>query len=84
MHHRSNIFKLDTKHNVFYLPNPVDASFENLKNYQNKNFNNDVFFAMSHGVHRGILKTGKFDERENFINRINQINTRFKSLIFME
>ena len=62
--------KLDKKHNVFYLPNPVDASFETLKNYQNKNFNNDVFFAMSHGVHRGILKKGKFDERENIINRL--------------
>ena len=23
---------------------------------------------MSHGVHRGVLKKGKFDERENFIN----------------
>ena len=62
--------KLDTKHNIFYLPNPVDTSFETLKNYQNKNFNNDVFFAMSHGVHRGILKKGKFDERENIINRL--------------
>ena len=25
---------------------------------------------MSHGVHRGILKKGKFDERENIINRL--------------
>jgi spore maturation protein CgeB len=25
---------------------------------------------MSHGVHRGILKKGKFDERENFINKL--------------
>ena len=25
---------------------------------------------MSHGVHRGKLKKGKFDDRENFINRI--------------
>ena len=55
---------------TFYLPNPVDTSFETLKNYQNKFFNNDVFFAMSHGVHRGILKKGKFDERENFINKL--------------
>ena len=61
---------LHTKHKIFYLPNPVDASFETLKNYQNKFFNNDVFFAMSHGVHRGILKKGKFDERENFINKL--------------
>ena len=29
------------------------------------------FFAMSHGVHRGILKKGKFDKRENFIKKIN-------------
>ena len=34
------------------------------------NFNNDVFFAMSHGVHRGILKKGKFDKREIFIKTI--------------
>ncbi len=44
------------------MPNPVDESFENLQNYKIKIFNNDVFFAMSHGVHRGILKKGKFDE----------------------
>ena len=25
---------------------------------------------MSHGVHRGILKRGKFDKREEFINRL--------------
>ena len=56
--------------NIFYLPNPVDQSFETLKNYNNKFFNNDVFFAMSHGVHRGILKRGKFDQRENFINSL--------------
>ena len=47
----------------FYLPNPVDESFEKLKNDQNSFLNNDVFFAMSHGVHRGVLKKGKFDER---------------------
>ena len=62
--------KLNKKHKIYYLPNPVDESFETLKNYQNNNFNNDVFFAMSHGVHRGILKRGKFDERENFINKL--------------
>ena len=53
--------------NSFYIPNPCDASFEILKNY-NHNCNFDVFFAMSHGVHRGKLKKGKFDDRENFIN----------------
>ena len=48
----------------------MDLSFETLKNYKNDSFNNDVFFAMSHGVHRGKLKKGKFDDRENFINKI--------------
>ncbi len=61
---------LDNKFNIKYIPNPVDESFEILRNYQNKYFNNDVFFAMSHGVHRGELKKGKFDARENFINNL--------------
>ena len=71
--------KLNKRHKVFYMPNPVDQSFERLENYKNKFFNNDVFFAMSHGVHRGILKKGKFDQREVFINRLINItpNIRF-------
>ena len=71
--------QLEKKHRIFYLPNPVDKSFETLENYKNKFFNNDVFFAMSHGVHRGILKKGKYDERESFINKLIKItpNIRF-------
>ena len=74
-----NSLKLNEKYKVFYLPNPVDQSFETLENYNNKFFNNDVFFAMSHGVHRGILKKGKYDQRENFINKLVKItpNVRF-------
>jgi hypothetical protein len=30
----------------------------------------DVFFALSHGVHRGTLKKGKYDERSDFVNRL--------------
>ena len=55
---------------VNYMPNPVDKSFETLKNFKYKNLKNDVFFAMSHGVHRGILKKGKFDEREIFLEKL--------------
>ena len=58
------------KNKIFYIPNPVDLSLEKLKNYQNKSFNNDVFFAMSHGVHRGILKKGKYDKREKLIDKL--------------
>ena len=70
---------LPSKYKVFYIPNPVDHSFEKLENYNNTSFNNDVFFAMSHGVHRGVLKRGKFDERENFINKLIKVtpNVRF-------
>ena len=55
---------------IYFIPNPVDESFEKLHNYKKKFFNNDVFFAMSHGVHRGVLKSGKFDNREHFINKL--------------
>ena len=74
-----NSLNIQSKYKVFYIPNPVDASFEKLKNYNNTNFNNDVFFAMSHGVHRGVLKKGKFDQRENFINKLISLtpNIRF-------
>ena len=55
------------------MPNPCDRSFEILKNYEN-NCTNDVFFAMSHGVHRGGLKKGKYDDRENLINKLVRQN----------
>ncbi|MEC7143915.1 MAG: glycosyltransferase [Pseudomonadota bacterium] len=50
----------------FFIPNPSDKSFEILNNF-NKSCNVDVFFALSHGVHRGVLKTGKTDDRINFL-----------------
>ena len=51
------------------MPNPCDSSFEILENYNNR-CDNDLFFAMSHGVHRGKLKKGKKDDREIFINKL--------------
>ena len=70
---------LSTKiNNSHFIPNPSDHSFEILKNYEN-NCQNDVFFAMSHGVHRGELKKGKFDKREVIINKIRENN---KKIIF--
>ena len=59
--------------NAFYLPNPCDSSFEILENYK-KNCDNDLFFAMSHGVHRGELKKGKKDDREIFIKKLIRLN----------
>ena len=54
--------------NAHFMPNPCDEAFEILSNYNN-NCRSDIFFAMSHGVHRGSLKTGKIDQRENFIKK---------------
>ena len=48
---------------IYFIPNPADKSFETLDNYTNKNCIYDVFFALSHGVHRGVLKRGKYDAR---------------------
>ncbi len=70
--------KLSKKIPLFYLPNPVDESFDKLKNYNNRKLNNDVFFAMSHGVHRGVLKKGKFDERENIIKKLKKSTPNIK------
>ena len=59
--------------NSYFIPNPCDNSFEILKNYEN-DCQYDVFFAMSHGVHRGGLKKGKFDDREKIINQLLKKN----------
>ena len=67
--------------NSYFIPNPSDHSFETLKNYNN-NCVNDVFFAMSHGVHRGSLKKGKNDDREYFINKLVSKNKHIKFDIY--
>jgi glycosyltransferase involved in cell wall biosynthesis len=73
-----NNFKSKSDAKVYYLPNPVDESFEKLNNSVHKYLNNDVFFAISHGVHRGVLKTGKFDRREIFINKLQKLIPNIK------
>ena len=65
-----DILKFPKKNKVFYIPNPADESFENLNIDSKKHLKNDVFFAISHGVHRGNLKKGKFDNREKFIDKL--------------
>ena len=65
-----SVLKFSKNKPIYYIPNPVDESFEILNNYKHKNLKSDVFFAMSHGVHRGVLKKGKFDERELFLKEL--------------
>jgi len=55
---------------TFYLPNIVDSSIDYLKNFNYSTLPYNVFFALSHGQHRGVLKSKYIDERENFIKYI--------------
>ncbi len=61
----------------FYIPNPSDESFETLNNFS-KSCNVDVFFALSHGVHRGKLKSGKEDDRIIFLEKLQKITNDIK------
>ena len=73
-----DVLNIKIKNKVYYIPNPADASFETLECYKNKNQVNDLFFAMSHGVHRGILKKGKFDKRSIFIENLKEKKPHIK------
>ena len=76
-----NALRLNNK-KVYFIPNPVDENFENLKIYKNKNFQYDLFFAMSHGVHRGTLKKGKKDKREIFLEKLELLGNTVKYNFF--
>lgn len=57
---------------TFFIPNPIDPTIETLNIFENKQFKKDLFIAISHGQHRGILKSGYEDDRIDVINKINK------------
>ncbi len=59
---------------TFYIPNVCDSSVDYLKNYEIRNLEYDIFFALSHGQHRGNLKKGYTDERVEFLKKIKNKN----------
>ena len=61
----------------FFIPNPADLSFETLNNFKH-DCTNDVFFALSHGVHRGRLKMRTNDNREKFLKKLIEISKNIK------
>tara|TARA_Y100000768_G_C23922687_1_gene655802 strand:+ start:162 stop:1208 length:1047 start_codon:yes stop_codon:yes gene_type:complete len=65
-----NVLNFADKSKTFYIPNVCDSSIDILENYKHENLKYDIFFALSHGQHRGFLKKGYVDEREQFINKI--------------
>ncbi len=64
--------------NFHYMPIPVDDSVERLKVFEMPNSIFDIFFAMSHGVNRGVLKRGKKDGREDFLETLMANNPTIK------
>ncbi len=72
---------LKKKERSYFIPNPSDPSFETLNNYKHS-CNTDVFFALSHGVHRGKLKIGKFDDRAFFLKKLLDITNDVKFEIY--
>jgi len=61
-----NKFK-NQKFNFFFVP--VDKNIECFDVYK-LNPKKDIFYAMSHGVNRGILKKGFEDNRINFLDKL--------------
>jgi len=62
------------KKNIHFFITPVDQNIECF-NVFNLNPQNDIFYAMSHGVNRAKLKSGKIDERVKFLEKlIGKIN----------
>ena len=66
--------------NIHYFITPVDKNIECFDVFK-LNPENDIFYAMSHGVNRAILKEGKIDSRvtflEKLINKIDEIKYDF-------
>ena len=56
---------------TFFIPNPIDPSIDVLKNFKN-NTSHDVFIAISHGQHRGILRKHFTDDRVKIIKSLTK------------
>ena len=80
--HPDDVSKKDRRIRYHFLPTPVDRNIEKLSIYNSNSYTYDVFFAMSHGVNRGKVKSGKKDERETFIKELIDLNKDIKFDIY--
>ena len=64
---KNNIHTSIPKNKLNFIPIPCSYVSENLNLYQTRNHEFDIFYAVSHGVNRGILKKNKTDERYDFL-----------------
>ena len=53
-----------------FIPVPSSYLSENLNLSRVKNYEYDLFYAVSHGVNRGVLKKNKIDERYDFLKSL--------------
>ena len=65
----SIIKKKNDNHNFHFFFVPVDNNIECFDVYNLKP-NNDIFYAMSHGVNRAVLKDGIVDTRVKFLDKL--------------
>ena len=68
----NNIETSIPKKKLNFIPVPASSLSENLNLYKEKNHEFDIFYAVSHGVNRGVLKKNKIDERYNFLKLLMQ------------
>ena len=61
---------------TFFVPNVCDKSIDILENYKHEKLKFDIFFALSHGQHRGVLKSGYKDERFDFVTSLDLTNIK--------
>ena len=66
-----------SKSKINFMPIPADKNIENLTIYDSNDRYKDLFFALSHGVNFGRLKSRNIDDRELFINELINKNEKF-------
>ena len=64
---KNNIETSIPRNKLNFIPVPSSNISENLNLYKARNYEYDIFYAVSHGVNRGVLKKNKIDERYNFL-----------------
>jgi hypothetical protein len=56
---------------TYFIPNPIDPSIDVYKNFKQNN-TLDMFIAISHGQHRGILKDDYIDDRIKIVKKLTK------------
>jgi len=74
--HPDSITSKISKNKMNYMPIPADKNIENLEIYNSNNRYKDLFFALSHGVNYGKLKSNNIDERETFLKELMKKNKK--------